>query len=43
VQRGRHPPILADTVPDLHALLRRVPKPESRRASRHGRRPGRRR
>jgi ATP-dependent helicase HrpA len=43
VQRGRHPPILADTVPDLHALLRRAPKPEGRRASRHGRRPGRRR
>jgi hypothetical protein len=43
VQRGRHPPILADTVPDLQALLRRAPKPEGRRASRHGRRPGRRR
>ncbi len=27
VQRGRHPPILADTVPDLHALLRRAPPP----------------
>jgi hypothetical protein len=27
VQRGRHPPILADTVPALQALLRRAPKP----------------
>jgi ATP-dependent helicase HrpA len=44
VQRGRHPPTLADTVPDLQALMRRAPpKPEGRRASRHGRRPGRRR
>jgi hypothetical protein len=44
VQRGRHPPILADTVADLQALMRRAPpKPEGRRASRHGRRPGRRR
>jgi ATP-dependent RNA helicase HrpA len=43
VQRGRHPPILADSVPDLQALLRRAPKPEGRQASRHGRRPGRRR
>jgi ATP-dependent helicase HrpA len=43
VQRGRHPPILADTVADLQALLRRAPKPEGRRASQHGRRPGRRR
>jgi ATP-dependent helicase HrpA len=43
VQRGRHPPILADTVPDLQALMRRAPKSEGRRASRHGRRPGRRR
>jgi ATP-dependent helicase HrpA len=43
VQRGRHPPILADTVPDLQALLRRAPQSEGRRASRHGRRPGRRR
>ncbi|HVQ47659.1 MAG TPA: hypothetical protein VMS62_12560, partial [Gemmatimonadales bacterium] len=23
VQRGRHPPILADSIPDLQALLRR--------------------
>ena len=43
VQRGRHPPILADTVRDLQALLRRAPKPEGRRGSRAGRRPGRRR
>jgi hypothetical protein len=43
VQRGRHPPILADSLPDLQALLRRAVKPEGRRASRHGRRPGRRR
>jgi ATP-dependent helicase HrpA len=43
VQRGRHPPILADTVPDLQALLRRAPKTEGRRASRQGRRTGRRR
>jgi hypothetical protein len=53
VQRGRHPPILADTVPDLQALLRRAPKPPrgeddgagGRRGHRlrHGRRPGRRR
>jgi hypothetical protein len=53
VQRGRHPPILADTIPVLQALLRRAPKPGAededggrRRGSRHrgkGRRPGRRR
>jgi len=43
VQQGRHPPILADSIPDLQALLRRAVKPEGRRASRHGRRPGRRR
>jgi hypothetical protein len=28
VQRGRHPPIQADTVPALQALMRRAPKPE---------------
>jgi ATP-dependent helicase HrpA len=27
VQRGRHPPILADTIPLLQAQLRRAPKP----------------
>jgi ATP-dependent helicase HrpA len=54
VQRGRHPPLLADTIPDLQALLRRAPKPprgeddgpggrRGRGRSRHGRRPGRRR
>jgi hypothetical protein len=26
VQRGRHPPILADSIPDLQALLRRSPR-----------------
>jgi hypothetical protein len=54
VQRGRHPPVLADTVADLQALLRRAPKPQrgeddgaggrrGGRRPRHGRRPGRRR
>jgi hypothetical protein len=54
VQRGSHPPILADTIPDLQALLRRAPKPprgeddgaRGRRGHRHprrGRRPGGRR
>jgi hypothetical protein len=52
VQRGRHPPILADTVPDLQALLRRAPTPPrgeddgaggSRGRPRRGRRPGGRR
>ena len=54
VQRGRHPPLLADSVSDLQALLRRAPKPArgeedgsaGRRGSRRprqGRRPGRRR
>jgi hypothetical protein len=54
VQRGRHPPILADTVSDLQAMLRRSPKPSrgeddgaggrrGHRRPRHGRRPGRRR
>ena len=54
VQRGRHAPILADTVPDLQALLHRAPKPprgeddgaggrRGHRRPRHGRRPGRRR
>ena len=33
VQRGRHPPILADTVPDLQALLRRAPKPPGARTT----------
>ncbi len=29
VQRGRHPPLLADTIPALQALLRRVPKSQA--------------
>jgi hypothetical protein len=29
VQRGRHPPILADTIPALQAMLRRSPKSEA--------------
>jgi hypothetical protein len=53
VQRGRHPPILADTVPALQAMLRRAPKAPSedepspygydggRRHHRHGSRAGR--
>jgi ATP-dependent helicase HrpA len=54
VQRGRHPAILADTVPDLQARLHRAPKPargeddgaggrRGHHRARHGRRPGRRR
>jgi hypothetical protein len=45
VQRGRHPPILADTVPALQALLKRLPKaePEEERDSFRGRGRGRRR
>ena len=45
VQRGRHAPVLADTIPALQALLKRAPKPEwteeagdrggSRRRGRH--------
>ncbi|HEY7479290.1 MAG TPA: DEAD/DEAH box helicase [Gemmatimonadales bacterium] len=52
VQRGRHPPLLADTIPMLQAQLRRAPKARSgdgdgerRRGRRHtgkGRRHGRR-
>jgi hypothetical protein len=48
VQRGRHPPILADTVPALQASLRRAPQTHAdeesasdrrgRRHERHGRR-----
>jgi ATP-dependent helicase HrpA len=38
VQRGRHPPLLADTIPALQALLRRSPKvpAEEGRRHRHG-------
>jgi hypothetical protein len=54
VQRGRHPPLLADSISDLQALLRRAPKPprgederpggrRGSRGPRRGRRPGRRR
>ncbi|HEY8258993.1 MAG TPA: helicase-related protein [Gemmatimonadales bacterium] len=55
VQRGRHPPLLADSVPQLQAMLRRSPKGHrpvdddrsggGRRSRRpgHPRRPGRRR
>jgi len=54
VQRGRHPPLLADTIPALQALLRRSPKAHAeeepspydrgggRRHQRHGPRNGRR-
>ena len=41
VQRGRHPPVLADTIPTLQALLRRGPQTHSDEESgsdRHGRR-----
>jgi ATP-dependent helicase HrpA len=41
VQRGRHPPILADTIPALQASLRRAPKThadEDSASDRHGRR-----
>jgi ATP-dependent helicase HrpA len=53
VQRGTHPPLLADTIPALQALLRRRPKTEGegdagpfghdggRRRRRYGHRPGR--
>jgi hypothetical protein len=33
VQRGRHAPLLADTVPALHAQLKRAPKPEGNEKS----------
>jgi hypothetical protein len=37
VQRGRHGPLLADTLPDLHAMLRRSPKqPVDDSGPRHG-------
>ena len=39
VQRGRHPPLPADTLPELQALLRKVPRyePEERGEARMGR------
>jgi ATP-dependent helicase HrpA len=43
VQRGRHPPILADTVPALQAFLRRPPKASRDEADRPGGRRGHRR
>jgi ATP-dependent RNA helicase HrpA len=52
VQRGRHPPILADTIPALQAQLKRAPKTETEEPPgsyrdggrrRHGRRQGARR
>ncbi len=54
LQRGRHPPVLADTISDLQAVIRRAPKPDrgeedrpggrrGGRRPRQGRRPGRRR
>lgn len=42
VQRGRHAPLLSDTVPELHSLLRRSPRPAAEddagggRSRRHG-------
>jgi ATP-dependent RNA helicase HrpA len=52
VQRGRHPPVLADSIPALQALLSRAPKTHAdgesaydhrggRRRQRHGHRAGR--
>jgi ATP-dependent helicase HrpA len=43
VQRGRHPPLSADTLPELQALLRRVPRyePEEGGEARMERAPGR--
>jgi hypothetical protein len=52
VQRGGHPPLLAESVPTLHTLLRRTPKPDRlykeergsvRHRGRRGRKQGRRR
>jgi hypothetical protein len=37
VQRGRHPPVLADTIPALHAQLKRAPKAEWSEDHRKGR------
>jgi len=36
VQRGRHPPILADTIPALQALLRRAPRSDEERSGSRG-------
>jgi hypothetical protein len=45
VQRGHHPPILADTIPELQAMLRRSGKPDITEAhsDNHGGRKGKRR
>ncbi|MGH7509827.1 MAG: DEAD/DEAH box helicase [Gemmatimonadales bacterium] len=43
VQRGRHPPILADTIPGLQALLKRVPKVQAEESAPGRERGGRRR
>jgi len=48
VQRGRHPPLPADTLPELQALLRKAPgyeseeggEPRMGRGQRHGKRQG---
>jgi ATP-dependent helicase HrpA len=40
VQRGRHPPLLADTIPALQALLRRAPKSDEDHSGPRGDRPG---
>jgi hypothetical protein len=51
VQRGRHPPLLAESIPTLHALVKRTPKPDRsyddvrhsvRHRGRRGRKQGRR-
>jgi ATP-dependent helicase HrpA len=43
VYRGNHPPLLADTIPDLQALLRRSPRSDDRHDGRGGHRGGKRR
>jgi hypothetical protein len=40
VQRGRHAPLLADTIPALQALLKRAPRPEWSEDGEAGRRGG---
>jgi len=42
VVRGRHEPVLADTLPELHAALKRAPRPPRREDDGHPRRRGRR-
>ncbi|HEX6615818.1 MAG TPA: helicase-related protein [Gemmatimonadales bacterium] len=43
VVRGRHEPILADTLPELHAALKRAPRPPRHENDAHPRRRARRR